>query len=256
MATLRHGLQTRVFLDKYELTDWLRGATKMSDRDIAEAPPFHADAKVKKGGVVDEKMSFAGMFDGDVDAIADILDGIITADDQHVLTLYPEDSLDVTAGHVSRHAYLASVKEAKVNVEAVSTEIVKVDAEMAGDGRILGGDSLHDFSTALAAAGTGSSPYIDTAPVTPFQTLFGGIGHLHVVTNTLSGNLVVKVQHSSDHVSWVDLITFATVSTGVTKVERAAGVTDTILQYVRGTWTAAAGTGSAKFALAFGRNTR
>ena len=256
MATLRHGLQTRVFLDKYEMTDWLRNATKMSDRDIAEAPPFHAAAKVKKGGVVDEKMAFAGMFDGTAGAIAPVLDAILDADDQHVLTLFPEDALDVTAGHLGRRAYLASIKEAKANVEAVSTEIVKVDAEMAADGRIVGGHSYHDSATALAAAGSGASPYIDMG-ASPASTAFGGIGHLHVFgTNTLSGSLTVIVQHSSDHVVWVDLVSFAVVGAGVEKVERLASTIATVLRYTRATWVAAAGTGQASFAVAFGRKTK
>jgi hypothetical protein len=77
---------------------------------------------------------------------------------------------------------------------------------------------------------------------------------LHVVTNSHDGDLVVKVQHSSDNSTWVDLLTFATVATTVTSSERKeVAAATTVDQYLRVTYTMAGSTGSVSFLVSFGR---
>lgn len=107
---------------------------------------------------------------------------------------------------------------------------------------------------ALAArttAGNTEAASIDNAALTSL----GGAGYLGVTALALGGytNLVVKVRHSSDNVTFADLLTF-TAATGIVG-ERKAVAAGTVNRYLAISWAwTGAGTGqSATFTVAFAR---
>ena len=96
---------------------------------------------------------------------------------------------------------------------------------------------------ARGAAGDTSATYVDNAA----SSALGGVGYLQLSALTLGGytNLVVKVRHSADHVSWADLLTF-TAKTAI-GAERVAVATNPINRYlcVSWAWTGAGASASA-----------
>lgn len=103
------------------------------------------------------------------------------------------------------------------------------------------GVCLHGLTNESAAANyTGVD---ETAATTN-----GGTGHLHCTSFT-SGSCTVKIQHSTDDITYVDLIAFTALSAvGAQRVELAAGTT--VNRYVR---AQSAGTFNLTFVVTFAR---
>jgi hypothetical protein len=81
----------------------------------------------------------------------------------------------------------------------------------------------------------------------------GATALLHVTANTIAGGATtIKVQHSADNISFVDLITFSAVSAGSVVAEQKV-VTGTINQYVRATASTAGSSGAITFHIGFAR---
>lgn len=74
----------------------------------------------------------------------------------------------------------------------------------------------------------------------------GGRSNLHVVS--MSGTWTVKIQHSTDNVTWADLITWSSVAAGAQTSE----VTGTVDRYLRALWSIS-DTGSITFVAGFAR---
>jgi hypothetical protein len=101
-------------------------------------------------------------------------------------------------------------------------------------------------STATTTNGTNVD---NTAPSTN-----GGVAHLHVTANTRNGATTFKVQHSTDNSTWVDLVTFTSVTaatTGAQRVEVASGTT--VQRHLRAQATTAGTTGSITYTVSFAR---
>lgn len=101
------------------------------------------------------------------------------------------------------------------------------------------GITLHDYTIVESAGGNSIQYDPGVGPIYP--TPNGGIGLLEVVgKGGGAGTLTVKVQHSTDGSSWVDLITFtgATVAHAKERIQVAGNVN----RYLRSLWTATGGT--------------
>lgn len=82
----------------------------------------------------------------------------------------------------------------------------------------------------------------------------GGVAAIHVTANDRNGTTVVKVQHSVDNVSYVDLVTFATLLASTKSYERVVVAPGTTVnRYTRATGTAGGTTGSVTYSVAFAR---
>lgn len=128
--------------------------------------------------------------------------------------------------------------------------LVPIKGGLLVDGVMDIGVSLHDNT---AETGTINSTGVDESA----STAFGGVAHLHVTAINAS-SVVIKVQHSSDDITYADLITFTTV-TGLTYERKgtatdpeALGDTTTVNRYVRSAVTTLTGT-SITFVVVFAR---
>ena len=137
--------------------------------------------------------SVLSIYDGDADAIGDF--GILCS--QAVLT---------------KHSQPISV-----------SDVVKISGTLQGNGRagmrgvllhVLGADSTSTNSTSVDNSASSAS---------------GGRANLHVTAATGTGG-TIKVQHSTDNSTWVDLVTF-TASTAASS--QSSTVTGTVNRYLR-----------------------
>lgn len=210
-----HGKNTVVLVGANNLSAYLNNVDYAKTADTHDTTTFGADAKTYEPGLKDGTASLAGLFDGDPDAIDEELDAILGGAAQVV-------TIGVEGMAAGKRARLLQALETEYNVSSPVADMVAVDASIQADGGIDAGVSLQAPS---AVTGTGNGTSVDNT----VATTNGGVAHLHVTAFT-GTSATIKIQHSADGNTWVDLLTFATIS-GAT-VERKA-VTGTINRHLR-----------------------
>lgn len=135
MATFGHGKNAYFAVDDsngtlQDISDVLKSAAVNRDRDIAEATPFGADAKTKKGGITDGKIPFDGWFDA---TFAAQMDAILDSDTDLEFEYGPFGNAQ------GAYKYSGACILAKWNVEASSTDMVKASGEFAVSGVVTPG---------------------------------------------------------------------------------------------------------------------
>ncbi len=242
MPTFRHGRNTNVLLDQYNLTPYFREANKASTVDLAETSAFGTFDKTFVVGMREGRVSLAGMFDGSVDAVDQVLSQILGQEAAVNVTIAPED---LTIG---RRTYICQAEETTHETSATISDVVAASAELGATSGIHAGVSLH----ALTAEGTTSnSTSVDNA----VATTLGARAVIHMTANDRNaGSIVVKVQHSTDNAVWNDLITFTSIAFAVKTTEYLT-VAGTVNRYLRTLWTVTGGaTGGYTFHVSCARN--
>lgn len=144
---------------------------------------------------------------------------------------------------IGQQMWIAEANLTQLEYATPVGDAVTFTAGFQTNGRPDLGVSLHDVVAAETAGGNGSS--VDNAALSSN----GGAAVLHV-TGFTGTSVTVKVQHSTNNSTWVDLVTFtAATAAGGQHIEVAAGTT--VNRYLRATWS---GTfSSARFAVGFAR---
>lgn len=246
----KHGKNTKVAFGGDNLTTYFNEASLSASAETAQTSSFGSTAHSYVIGLTDGTISLSGLFDGATGAVDEKLQGALGSEDQYVLVLPGGDGSDA-------RALFCKCESTSYEVSSPIGDVVSVSAEFQADGGVHGGDYLRastsdttfDGITAGGAAVTENGTAKDGAAASSA----GGVGQVHVMANTLNVALTVKVQHSVDNVTWVDLITFSSVTAGTETAEQKS-VTGTVNRYVRSLVSVPIGTGSAQVAVAFKRN--
>lgn len=236
----RHGKNAGVLFGKYDISAYLNEATSSMSLDSAETSTFGSSAKTYIMGQNDATISFSGLFDGDANAIASIFEDVIDNDSTPVITLAYDGG--VVTG---RSCSLAQAKQTSYEIGAPVSDVVSLSGEFQVTGGVRQGIILDGAST-ISATGTG------TVADNSASTAIGATANLHVTANTRNTNSVIKVQHSADNSTWVDLITFTTVGSTTTTSE-SLSASGTINRYLRTSSTLTSGTGSLTFTVSISR---
>ena len=241
MPTFRHGKNTVVAINGFDATTWFNDATSTRTIDTTETTAFGSTAKTYIASLRDGTLGLKGMYDGTTGAVDEVFASILGATTDPVLTVGLEGSTAGTSCH------MVGAIETTYEVAAVVSDLVKVSASFQADGGLDSGKILQSgtISTATTTLGTA----VDNTT----SSTNGGVGHVHATANTRSGTTQVKIQHSSDNSTWVDLVTFTGIATTITSGERivvASGTT--VNRYVRSNITTS-GTGSITTSVAFAR---
>lgn len=242
MPTYRHGKNTVVLVDANDLSSFFNEASSTREVETAETTSFGSSAKTYISGLKDGTISVSGMFDGSASAVDQILTAAIGSATDSITTIAVEGT--ATGGL----CHMAAVQETSYEVTSPVGDVVSTSAEFQADGGVESGRVL--TSTAISTATTTNGTAVDNAAA----TTNGGVAHLHVTANTRNGTTTVKVQHSADNSTWVDLVTFTTVTASTTtsqRVELAAGTT--VNRYLRSQVTTAGASGSVTASIAFAR---
>lgn len=236
----RHGKDTKALVGKYDLSPYLNEISPSMSIDTAETSTFGTNAKSYIMGQNDGTISFSGLFDASTGAIADVFDDIIANDLTPTITLAYDGGLVL-----GRRASLAQAKQTSYEVAAPVADVVSLNGEFQVTGGIRQGVVLAG-QAAITATTNGTS--VDNST----STSIGATANLHITANTRSSATTIKVQHSADNSTWVDLITFATVNATTTTSETAV-VSGTVNRYLRAQTTLASGSGSITLTIAVAR---
>lgn len=244
MPTFRHGKNTAVFVDQYDLQQFLNQATMSASADTAETSAFGQGAKTYVVGLRDAQFSVGGMFDGTTGAIDQVMSTIASVDTPNSITYAPE-GLSATGVR----AQLLAANDTSYEVTSPISDVVSVAAQFQGTGGCDYGFVLTPrtvFNTAATTNGTS----IDNLALTSN----GGVAHLHVTGNTRDGATTVIVQHSADNTTFTTLASFTAVSAASVSGQRVVVATGTTVnRYVRAQVTVAGTTGSVTATVAFAR---
>ena len=236
----RHGKNSAVLVDKYNISSYLNEVSSSQSIETADTSTFGTNAKTYLAGQNDATISFSGLYDGAVNAIAEIFEAIIDNDSTPPITIAADGGLVV-----GNKAVLAQAKQTSYEVSAPVSDVVSLSGEFQVTGGMRGGVLLA-AATSHSATTNGSS--VDGGA----STALGARANLHVTANTRTDTTVIKVQHSADNSTWADLITFTTVG-ATTLTSQTSTATGTINRYLRATTTIAAGTGSITYTISLSR---
>lgn len=238
MPTFRHGKKTAVLLNGTDMSPFLNEATQTQEIETAETTTFSDDDKTYITGLGDGTISTSGLFDGTAGASDDVLSGAIGQED-NTFTVLPEGA---AAGSRS---IIANGQLTSYEVSSPVGDVVSISAEVQADGGLFSGVALNGLQVVSASGVTGS---VDNGAATS-----GGLlANLHVTANSRDNDATFKVQHSSDGNTWVDLVTFTTVSASTTTGESITS-TGTVNRYLRGSHTLAGSSGSVTYHISAAR---
>jgi hypothetical protein len=223
-----HGKNTGVAVANYDLTRWLNQVQSGDSVDLAESSCFDEPegSKVYVAGLRDGTASWSGRFTSEVSPlknVKDVFDDIDAAGDFIPVTL------GVDRGFVrGRACTMGLAYSVKLGVSSPISDVVSVTGDLQAQGGFRAGVILTDKPDVTATT-TYSS--VDGGAA----TTLGGFANLHVdARSTYNGNVVVKVQHSTDNAVFTDLITFSSVAPGVGSGQRVDLADDAVInRYVR-----------------------
>lgn len=237
------GTNAKVYVNGRDLSTYLRSADTSGSRDMLDSTTLGLNDRAFVGGLRTSTFNGEGFFDGTLDAIDQILATALDTADATILTYLPYgDALGNRGmgidGDESQYDINSPVDGLVVTTFAVQSSVGSEPVVV-----------LHPLAQRTA---TGNGTSVDqTAASTA-----GGAGYLQVTAHdrtTSDETLAVKVQHSADNVTFVDLITFTTVASATPQGQRVS-VTGTVNRYVRAQYTLAGTTPISSFQVAFHRN--
>ncbi len=239
MPTFRHGKNTTVLSDDFDLTTYLNSASVAASVEVPETTTFGSSDRSFIVGHNEGTVSFEGLFDGTTDSADSIFSAALGNTTDKVISV----STDSTS--VGGRAILVSSASTSYEISSPLTDVVSVSGEAVANGGLDYGVWL-GCKSAVTSTSTGTS--VDNSA----SSANGGVAHLHITANTRTATTVAKIQHSSDNSTFADLTTFTTIAIGDTTHERKL-VTGTVNRYIRAVVTPAAGSGSITFSVAFSR---
>jgi hypothetical protein len=235
-----HGKNTAVMYNGSDLSAYFNEASMSQSVETAETTTFGNNAKTYITGLKDGTMSLSGMFDGATGAVDAVLISTLGATAADVATVVPAG-----LGTVGNTTFSAEVRETSYEISSPVSDVVAANAEVQATGGI-------DRGVLLAGGAVLSASATGTAINNGASTANGGVGYLHVTSNTRDGASSFKIQDSADGVTYADLITFTNVSASATSGQRVA-VTDSVDQYVRAEAVPGGSSGSVTYTMAFAR---
>lgn len=228
--TFIHGKSAVVYQDGNDLTGYLRSLTNSAEVETAEATTFADDDKTYVPGLGDATLSAEGLFDATFDGNITSITGSGT---KSVWSVYPGGDAIGLAGR----GYSLDITSAERSADIGDVVMVSVEGQSSvGTERLVSHKELAQVTT------SGTAAVVDGSA----SSASGGVAYLHATA--ASGTVVVKIQHSSDNVTYADYLTVGTVTAA--GALRASG-TGTVNRYTRLVYTATSGT--ATFVCGFGR---
>lgn len=205
MSNAVHGRLTSIWFNQFDISNYLNQFDANRDAPELDQTTFLDTARTFIAGFPDGSMNLAGFYKHDAVNSAtaeDQFKAALTSQASDVLTVAPEGG--TTFG---KRVLICNAVETKHAMSAATQTLLTTSASFRGE-------VSHGVLLAAKAArtATGNGTGVDNTAASNN----GAAGHLHVFSASgTSPTLDVKVQHSTDDSTWVDLLTF-TQATDVT----------------------------------------
>lgn len=224
-----HSKGAKVFVGGYNLSPYLNEASPSAKVNAVDVTAFGPGAKQYIAGLRDGTIKLGGFWTGDAGQADAVLTAALGSASDLAATVCPGGDA------VGERAILCSAQQTSHDTGIKIGDAVTLTGDIQTNKGLDFGACIHALA-ARSSSGTGSS-YAD----------LGAAGTTGYSANchTTAGAGTVAVQHSADHITFVDLTTFTVAGVGGQRT--ISSPTATINRYVRARW---APTGSITFALA------
>jgi hypothetical protein len=248
----KHGRGSRVLFNTRDLSEIMNEAEVKVTCEAVDVTCFVTSTggtttdKQYISGMKDATIEFGGYTDASTAYVSDTLRQALQASTKPKATYGPG------AVTVGQPAFLVFGDLTDNEMTATCKDAVMVSASMQAS-QLRFGYWMVSPSAPITSSGnqTGVLDRMVSTSGTAANSTLGGVAHCHVVSATTSTGQI-KVQHSTDNVTYADLITF-TISSG-RSVTRST-VAGTVKEYVRGQVTKMQASG-ATVGVAFARHPR
>ncbi|UBU11603.1 hypothetical protein [Nonomuraea gerenzanensis] len=234
-----HSKQGRVLVNDKHLSGRINGWTVAGERNLGETTTLLDDGARFIPGLRAGSINVTGLFDGedgDIDETIQATDGAL---DGLLTTVLPDGFT------IGKPAFIATSNLSSYTVESSVSDTVSLTVETTPNDGVDHGRVVHAHTAETATGNTATS--VDNGA----SSLNGGVASLHVTAASgTTPSLTVKVQHSVDGNTFVDLITFSAATAAGSQRRTVAG---TVNRYVRETHTISGTTPSFTYAAAFAR---
>jgi hypothetical protein len=240
----KRGIDASVIFNQFDLSTYFKTANASADAELLDATPFQATNgdKVFVTGFTDGQLSLEGFFESDSvtqDAVDDVLNSVIGGATKQIATVSPEG-----AGTLGNRCYCIEADTTNYTVNSPATGLIMSNANLQSSGGLGYGRILQVLGEVTT---TGNGTSVDNGAA----STNGGAGHLHITSfGASTTDIVVKIQHSTNNSTWVDLITFTTATDET--FERVE-VTGTVNRYLRAIRTVSGASPAVTLAVAFAR---
>jgi len=232
-----HGSKAVVYMNGGDISSYLDDAQVSANVDSAETTTFGKTAKTYIPGLEDATLSLSGKYDGSAAAIDALISALIRQPDQQFLWLPGGDGF-------GNHAFAVQGALTKYDVHAPVSDVVSVAMDAQADG---GADTSLVLIPQTVENAVNNGAAIDNLA----GTTNGLNGYLHCKAITGTPACTVKIQHSTDNITFTDLITFASITTALTA--QRLSVAGTVNRYLRAAVTAIGGASSVSIIVAAAR---
>ncbi len=225
---------SKIYLDQFDLTSYTTDLSVGGGRGLNEVTTFGDSGAKFHPTLQTESYSWSGVFDDTATSGSSaVLRTLRTATSGSVISYYPAGDTLSYSGRAAPEGYVSSYTE-PASVGSVVTSTSTLDV-----GQTFNTKVAAPYATVTATT-TGTS--IDDAAGTT-----GGIRWFYHVF-ALSGTWTLKLQHSSNNSTWVDLVEASVSAIGGYSAESSG----TFNRYVRSNATLS-GSGSITYAISYSR---
>jgi hypothetical protein len=247
MPTFRHGKNSVILFDKYDLSQYFTTVTTQAMAQTVETTTFGSAYKTYAVGQEDATISLEGLWSGVLDTTGSdaILWAALGSATKKIITVASEGNI------TGRRAIMLNTDETNYDVKTAVADMVKITATAQASGT----NSSYDSGVLLVGNTVVNAQGSYTGVDNTIASTNGGVAHLHVTANTRNGAATIKVQHSANNSTWVDLVVFTNTSSATLTSERIEVAQGTAVnRYVRANVTSFAGsTGTATITVGFAR---
>lgn len=238
-----HGTKAKVWIDGFASTCSIKDFSIKGSIDTAEVTTLCKSAKNYIPGLEDETSSLSGFYDTNTTTASLALTYFLSARNR---TIVPVVYNPVDTSIVGDLSFMMYGEMTSHKIDTSVSDAATIECEFQSN---IGWRSGVVLLADAARTTTSQSTAIDNA----VSSANGASAILSV--SAVSGttpSAVVKVQHSVDNSTWVDLLTFTTMNTVKGDFQETSGTT-TIQRYVRAQWTITGTTPSFTFNVSFHR---
>jgi hypothetical protein len=216
----QHGKDAGIIIEQFDISSDLTEIQPSAQVDALEATTFGNTGHRHAIGLRDGGIQINGLYNDGASGIYTLLNSIFQASTPKIATAHP---LGTALGSPAELCYADLTTFAKPIKYA---DLISISAYLkAAQNGIDFGVWLH--ALAAETTSTNGSSHNNSA-----GTAGGGVVTLHVTAISGGSTVTIKVQHSVNNSTWVDLVTFTDVTAvGAQRTEIASG--NTIRQYTR-----------------------
>lgn len=216
-----HGKRARVYMDATNMSDYMRSIEVSAESDTAESSVFGADYKQYVNGLRDATLSGEGILDAVQDGIANATLGATSRSTWQAY--FAGDTIGLRGRGLS-------CDTTSYSPSSPLDDVVQFTIEAQSS---VGADPIVSHHAHSQETTSGTATSVDNTA----STTRGAVGYLNVTA--ISGTAVITLQDSADNSTFVDLVSFGTITAPGGYRATTAGTVD---RYTRLVHTHAAGT--------------